>query len=187
MRIILAICILFNVIIEDYKQFFANGLAAYNNNDFNEAVDNFTKSYNLKKHSKTSYYMAISYFKMGNDSLAEKFALRAKTELPILPDEPYQQNINHIFEFCELAPRFKKVRFKLEQSNDVMTDAEEKEQKQMDEELRLYYSKTPEGQSRLFHDRWLVQSRSLINEKELQLNLETGQFYQDTIIDALEY
>jgi tetratricopeptide (TPR) repeat protein len=179
------IALYFFIGLNDYKSLFNEGLSAYEKRDYKGAIVNFSKSYELKKHSKTSYYISISYFKMGIDSLAEKFAQRAQSELPILPDDPYQINIQHIYEYCRLAPRFRKVRFKIEQSDEKMTSKRKKEQEELEKELRSYYPDTPEGQRKLMDDLMLVQSRSLFIESELQLDTATLKFYRAPIIDSL--
>lgn len=183
MKYLLVVFILFYQL--DYKTYFNEGLNAYNKEDYKGAIVNFLKSHELKKHSKSSYYISISYFKLGEDSLAEKFAGIAQGELPMLPDDPYQINIQHIFEYCRLAPRFRKVRIIVEQSDGRMTAEEKKEQEEIKKILDIYYPNTPEGQSQLLNDFMLVQNRTLSGEGELQLDTVTLRLYRPPIIDSL--
>ena len=185
MKLIFLFCWPLITILENYKQCFDNGLVAYNKEDYRGAVSNFSKSFVLKKHSKTLYYIAISYFKLGEDSLAEKFARQAQNEIPTLPDVPYQQNIQIIYNYYRIAPRFRKVRFKIEQSENRMTDKEKKEQDEIKKELEMYYSETPEGQRQLADDFRLVQSRSLESEGEMKLDTIKLKLYREPIIDSL--
>jgi tetratricopeptide (TPR) repeat protein len=186
MKLIIAFCVLLAALADDYKVYFNKGLADYNREDYTAAVDNFSKSYALKKHSKTSYYIAISYFKLGNDSLAEKFAGRAQAELPALPDEPYQQNIKRIYEFGQLALRFKKIRIIIQQSEKTLTAKQKEENRKIEQELRLYYPDTPEGNARIQDDFMAVQDRSLAGEGELRLDTKNMQFVRDPVVDSLQ-
>jgi tetratricopeptide (TPR) repeat protein len=187
MKTILTFCLCFFSILTDYKTYFNDGITEYNNKNYRKAIENFTQSYNLKKHSKSSYYISLSYFKLGEDSLAEKFARRAQAENPILAEDPYQINIQHIYEYCELAPRFKTVKVNFKMSTEEMTYREKKEQKEIEKELNKYYSNTPNGRRQLANDYRVIEDRSLVGESQSTFDTTTSTFtsYQTPIVDSL--
>ncbi|KOS07948.1 hypothetical protein AM493_19220 [Flavobacterium akiainvivens] len=110
MKSILYVFIFFAMFDNDHKQEFKKGLGLYNKSDYQNAAISFSKSYRIKKHSKTSYFLALCYFKMGEDSLACIYAERAEKELPVLEQKPYIANIKHIYEYKKLLPKYKKAK-----------------------------------------------------------------------------
>lgn len=120
---------------DDHKTFFNRGMVNFQKNDYSQAVNNFNESYKLKKHAKTSYYLALSYFYMDKDSLANDCAVRALKENPQLADS-CKKNINYIIQYVYVAPRFRKLKFTTEQST---ADEETQQDKEAAAELKNYY------------------------------------------------
>lgn len=99
MKSILYLFLFVALLDSDYKQEYYKGFDAYSKKDYKTAVGYFSKSYSLKTHSKTSYYMAMCYFKLKDDKLAHEHAKRAQTELPLLAQQPYQADLKFICDF----------------------------------------------------------------------------------------
>ena len=159
---------------DGYKEQFQKGIDLYNKNLFDKAIISFKESYKSNKNSKTAYYVALSYFKSGSDSLANEFAMLSVSGQPKLSDNPYGDNLRTMIHQYELEKRFASIHLDITQSTDdrpvkdleKMNPNVQTETQKLKEIQDLYYGTGPEGNTRMINDLFRIGSFSLPHEGE---------------------
>ncbi|MES2457391.1 MAG: hypothetical protein V4594_17675 [Bacteroidota bacterium] len=190
MKFVLLVCLLFLFPEADFRSYYSEGVTALKKKEYKKAIDQFSKSYALKKMSFSSYYLAISYFKLSNDSMALKFARRAESEPPKL-GPAHQQNIDHIYRYSMLG-KTRDVKFDIVQSEAPRTDVnskaiytENKNRKSSKSVEKKSVPKTSLEIKRLREDLFILESRELPIESDAMVDPKTGNMIEESIIDSL--
>jgi len=137
-----------------YQEYFNKAISSYVRGNYQNAIDDFKKSYALKKHSKSSYYIAMSYFQLEKDSLASIYSALALNDNPQLADSCYE-NLNYIRRYYQLSTRFKYIHFHA--TNSIDDDLDDRRGR---DSISLYYwISSPESQKQLLKDFQTVQDR----------------------------
>jgi hypothetical protein len=132
----------------DYKTPYYDGYNLLLKGKYEDAIPKFEASYQIKKISKTSYYLAYCHFQRREYDLSFQLAERALSEEPALPHTPYGATLESIIEYHTKADRFKNIKIKVLNS-DESDDPSQKQE--IDESMQEYYQ-GKDGYNRYLRD-----------------------------------
>ena len=95
---ILIICS-FSIQSTNYKTYYAEGASYFDRKDYNTAITNFKKSYQLKPLSQTSYYIALSYNYINNADSCDRYSAIVLKD--VNANEQYKTECKKMFDSCE--------------------------------------------------------------------------------------